>query len=481
MYSALIGVLLLFLTMFSVPLPLHAREEGNDVASSDVYLGDRSDLLTSYSGLDDLIGINTAHSGDVINIGGVTFDRGLGVHCNPPGTETYMEFDISGQDKQYFAAFVGVQSVSQKGDFLEWGSIAFQVWGDGQLLAKTEVLKYQDAPVLLCCEVKDVNTLRLVQDCAGGHSCDWGVWGDARLTDSKPETVEPSEPVFNPDKTSEVTPNEVVGGDYAYVSDMYWVDSKSYSGNSIMRDANTCDEIIFDSDFHIFDKGLGMHGSSDGYTTYVKVNIKDMGFTKFASYYGICDTVTSYDITMASCNFAVFGDGERIFESATPMHYGEAMVYMECDVSGVSELTIAIAGAPAISGAWGCWGGAVLSKSGEVQALFETEKQTETDTDSVTEPATDPATEFESQTEPATDILSTPATDTDTDTETETEDVSSAHVADKTSALPAEITGGETTADGNGCSSAAYGSMSVVGLLALAGIIAAVSRKRKAV
>ena len=79
---------------------------------------------------------------------------------------------------------------------------------------------------------------------------------------------------------------------------------------------------------------------------------------------------------------------------------------MNCDISGVSVLRLAVAGAPGIGGAWGTWGGAVISKSGnitddmlftdpaaETEPPMETDVPTEPETNPVTGPTTVPETE----------------------------------------------------------------------------------------
>ena len=94
---------------------------------------------------------------------------------------------------------------------------------------------------------------------------------------------------------------------------------------------------------------------------------------------------------------------------------------MDCDISGVSVLRLAVAGAPGISGAWGTWGGAVISKSGnitddmlftdpaaETEPPMETDVPTESETNPVTEPSTVPETEAKA-TEPEATV---PETDT---------------------------------------------------------------------
>lgn len=350
-----LAVLLLTGTALPLILPTTAAED-------TVYLGNRQDLFITRESLDDF-GWNTAHSGERITIGSKSFDTGLGFHCLPD-RDAYVEFDISSLNMKYFVASVGV--LKEASYFLEWGSISFHVYGDGQLLASTPMVVWGDEPYLLSCSVEGVHTLRLVQNNENGHACDAGVWGDARLTNVKPQEESGEiETVFDPDKTREPQPSDMVSGDYAYVSDLYWLDSKTYSGNIVGRDCNTANEIIFSNDGKFFEKGVGFHASSGDYTSYVDINIEGLGFTKFAAYYGVCETLTSHDISMASVKFAIFGDDVKLWESDT-MKFGEAMKPMDCDITGVKTLRIAVAGAPGISGAWGTWGGAVISKSGEI-------------------------------------------------------------------------------------------------------------------
>jgi hypothetical protein len=301
-----------------------------------------------------------------------------------------------------------------------------------------------DEPYFLSCSVEGVKTLRLVQKNENGHACDAGVWGNARLTNEKPEEDDQVEvePVFDPNKTTKPQPAELVSGDYAYISDLYWLDTKTYTGNVVGRDCNTANEIIFSNDGKFFEKGVGFHAVSGNYDAYLDINIEGLGFTKLAAYYGVCETLTSHDISMAQVKFAVFGDGAKLWESGT-MKFGEDMLPMECDITGVKTLRLAVAGAPGISGAWGTYGGAILSKSGEItdDLLFSEFSFDEPVTDT---PATDPETPAE--TDPVTD----PVTEPDTTSEPET----------PASTEPAVTTAPEATAPsdtepvGKGCGSA---------------------------
>ncbi len=217
---------------------------------------------------------------------------------------------------------------------------------------------------------------------------------------------------INPDKTSEPQPAERVSGDYAFVSDLYWITNQAYNGGSAIRDGNCAGEYIWSCDLKRWDKGVGIHAASGSYNAYVDVNIEGLGYTKFATWYGVCETLSGNDISMACIKFAVFGDGDMLFESEA-MRYNQPFDYTEVDVTGVKTLRLAIAGAPGIAGAWGIWGGAVLSKSGNLEDVTFYEElviqnptpDTETSTEPMTEPVTTPVTEpaAEQPTEAPTD------------------------------------------------------------------------------
>ncbi len=397
--SSVTALLLLIGCLTVLPMTISADED-------TVYLGNREDLFVERDSLDGL-GMNTAHSGEPLTVGSARFETGVGFHCQPD-RDAYVEFNIEGLDMSYFAASVGV--LKEANYFMEWGSISFHVYGDGKLLASTPVMLWGDEPYFLTCSVEGVKKLRLVQNNEGGHSCDAGIWGDARVTKIQPAAPDAPETVFDPDHTTDPHPEEVIMGDYTYISDLYWTDTKTYPGNFPGRDSNTCNEMIFSSDGTYFPKGVGLHAISSNYEAFVEVNIDGLGYTKFASFYGVCETLSVHDITMAQVKLAVFGDGEKIWESDT-MTFGKPMERMECDISGVKTLRIAVAGAPGIAGAWATWGGAVLSKSGTItdEMLFEElsfgEKETETEAESMPEtiPETEPDTTPESETGPDPD------------------------------------------------------------------------------
>ncbi len=445
-FGFLIGAAML-LGCLGVFLPSASAEE------TTVYLGNREDLFVGRDSLDGL-GMNTAHSGEALTVGSVRFDTGVGFHCQPD-RDAYVEFDISSLGMSYFAASVGL--LREANYFMEWGSISFHVYGDGELLASTPVINWGDEPYFLTCSVEGVQKLRLVQNNAGGHACDAGIWGDARVTRDRPNVpaTEPVETVFDRNHTTDPHPEEAIMGDYTYISDLNWTDTVTYPGNVEGRDSNTCNEMIFSSDGTYFPKGIGLHATTADYTAYVEVDIEGLGYTKFAAYYGVCETLSAHDISMAAVKLAVFGDGQMLWESET-MTFGEPMRPMECDITGVKTLRLSVAGAPGIAGAWATFGGAVISRSGNItdDMLYDAENvfddtAASEQTAAPTDPATDP--EPPSVTDPVTDPVTRPDSDTAPESAPET-----------------------TKADGNGCTSAAAG-----GALAVTACLVPALRKKR--
>ena len=235
---------------------------------------------------------------------------------------------------------------------------------------------------------------------------------------------------LDPNKTTEPQPAELVSGDHAFISDLYWITNQAYNGGSAMRDTNCAGEYIWSCDLKRWEKGIGIHAASGSYNAYVDVNVEGLGYTKLATWYGVCETLSGNDISMCAIKFAVFGDGAKLFESET-MRYNQPFEYVEVDLTGVKTLRLAIAGSPGIAGAWGIWGGAVLSKSGDVsdisfyrELVIENptpETQPEETTEAPTEAPTEPVTEAPTETTPETEAPTEAPAETPAPTETEGE------------------------------------------------------------
>lgn len=125
-------------------------------------------------------GESAAGDGRPITIGGVVFEKGIGMHATGA-----LSVEL-GANCASFSAMVGVDDEVTSGI----GTVQFQVFGDGQLLAETGVVTGNDAPVPLSADVTGVEVLRLVaSEATNGKNFDHADWGDAKLAcdDELPE------------------------------------------------------------------------------------------------------------------------------------------------------------------------------------------------------------------------------------------------------------------------------------------------------
>jgi len=109
--------------------------------------------------------------GGPISLSNTVYSRGLGMHA-----PAQMAFALGGSCSR-FTATVGVDD-EMKGA----GSVRFEVYGDGVLLAQTDVLGGADAPVPLDVDVTGKGELRLVVDADGDSGSDHADWAEPTLT-----------------------------------------------------------------------------------------------------------------------------------------------------------------------------------------------------------------------------------------------------------------------------------------------------------
>ena len=149
---------------------------------------------------------------------------------------------------------------------------------------------------------------------------------------------------------------------------------------------------------------------------------------------------------------------------------------MDCDITGVKNLRLAVAGAPTISGAWGTWGGAVISKSGEItdgmlysEYTFEP-MPPEDDTEESTSPEVDTETVTPSETNTETITVPPDEIPTEAATPPEAEDLSEDGTTESTS-----VANTQAPAESGGCGSMLSASL----LLMLLGGAAVCIQNRK--
>ncbi|MCC2594479.1 endo-alpha-N-acetylgalactosaminidase family protein [Tessaracoccus sp. OS52] len=109
--------------------------------------------------------------GGPLRLDGVTYPKGIGAHAY-----SRVDFGLGGECTQ-FQAVVGVDDAQTR------GSIQFAVYGDGNLIHQTGVLRGSDPSVELDLDISGVQTLSLrVTDGGDGVGNDHGDWALARVT-----------------------------------------------------------------------------------------------------------------------------------------------------------------------------------------------------------------------------------------------------------------------------------------------------------
>ncbi len=109
--------------------------------------------------------------GGPIRIGAAVFDRGIGVHA-PSRIVVVVDGRCS-----VFLADVGLDE--EVGDR---GSVVFEVWGDGERLAVSGLVRGPQTAVPIAADLDGIENMELVVMPGGdGNAFDHADWGDARL------------------------------------------------------------------------------------------------------------------------------------------------------------------------------------------------------------------------------------------------------------------------------------------------------------
>ena len=103
----------------------------------------------------------------------VQFEKGLGTHAR-----SVVTYDLTDKEAEYFSAYVGVDRAM----YGSAGSVAFEVWLDGEKVAETGVMGSRDAMAYLEVNIAGAKELMLVATEGGnGNGSDHAVWGDAKF------------------------------------------------------------------------------------------------------------------------------------------------------------------------------------------------------------------------------------------------------------------------------------------------------------
>ena len=139
-------------------------------------------------------GEQAPNDGVPLNINGVVFEKGFGVHASDTTEPNAPNDDISritfnlGGEYDYFLAFVGPQfDKANNGICEDFLSIQFEVHVDGEVAFRSPVMFYDADAIPVEVDVQGKNVLELIildggqGDGGNTNRCDHGVWGDAKL------------------------------------------------------------------------------------------------------------------------------------------------------------------------------------------------------------------------------------------------------------------------------------------------------------
>jgi hypothetical protein len=112
-----------------------------------------------------------APGGKLLRVAGVTFDTGIGVLANS-------RLEVRNTGFARFSALVGVNDSGRR----RGGSVTFELWGDGKLLARSRPKTFGDRAEPLAAKVAGTTIIELVARASGSSVAAQPVtWGDAAL------------------------------------------------------------------------------------------------------------------------------------------------------------------------------------------------------------------------------------------------------------------------------------------------------------
>lgn len=313
-----------------------------------------------------------------------TFEQGFGIHAN--GKITY---DLTDLDYDRFEALIGVDMnlASQLNS-----SLQVKVIADGQVLAKTPILKHADNMVSVDVPVKGVKELVIeINDAGNGNTSDHAIIANPKLitNNAKPQLTIPNDTavkVGQPFKDivgiyiaidaedGELTNSVEVSGaenvnfdcpgkytitytvtdsdgnqvektrtisvvdmnDFTYLTDYDWKSANQSYGSAkkdISASGNTLRLTNEDGSVAIYEHGIGAHSTST-----IVYDLSDKDYQFFSSYVGVDRQMYG---SVGSVVFQVYVDGEKQFDSGL-MNSRDPQQYVEVNLAGAKELKLVV-------------------------------------------------------------------------------------------------------------------------------------------
>lgn len=244
-------------------------------------------------------GENEALDGQTIRIGGVAYDKGLGIHAN-----SAVDVPLGGNCRQLTAA-IGVDD-----EVGSAGSVVFTVIADGEEVYRSQTLRGTDGATPLTVDLSGADTVRLaVTDAGDGQNADHADWAEAYLTCGPAGAVP--------------------------LTDRDWVSAQNEWGPVEVDHSNGQDEAGDGGTLTLngvtYERGLGVHAVSR------VVYALGGDCTSFRSDIGLDDEMTGN----GSVVFRVEGDGRPLYES-TIMGSQTATRHLDVDIQGVDRLALVV-------------------------------------------------------------------------------------------------------------------------------------------
>ncbi len=313
-------------------------------------------------------------------VGTKTYAKGVGMHAI-----SELTIDLTGKDFDTFSTYVSADG----NDTSDRTSVHFEVYVDGALAAKSDVLRVGTPKQYISVHVKDASELHLVMSDGGnGISNDRGVWADAKFTkgNCKPtlafeatsasvklgeafdlkagltatdiedgnllDQVVVRENGFDTNKTgvykvdyvvtdsdgneTTLTREIVVYSSAAYLGDMDWKNASIEYGR-IGKNGNINGQpikLLVDGEVKTFEKGIGTHAKSE-----IVYDLRGKEYTHLETYVGVDRNVREQDAS--SVTFTIQADGITVFESGLMKWYTPAK-FARVPLAGVSELKLIV-------------------------------------------------------------------------------------------------------------------------------------------
>lgn len=313
-----------------------------------------------------------------------TFEQGFGIHAN--GKITY---DLTNLDYDRFEALIGVDMniASQLNS-----SLQVKVIADGQVLAKTPILKHADNMVSVDVPVKGVKELVIeINDAGNGNTSDHAIIANPKLitNNAKPQLTIPKDAAVKVGQKlediigtytakdaedGELTASVQVSGaenvnfdcpgkytitytvtdsdgnqvektrtisvvdmnDFTYLTDYDWKSANQSYGSAkkdISASGNTLRLTNEDGSVATYEHGIGAHSTST-----IIYDLSDKDYQFFSSYVGVDRQMYG---SVGSVVFQVYVDGEKQFDSGL-MNSRDPQQYVEVNLAGAKELKLMV-------------------------------------------------------------------------------------------------------------------------------------------